>query len=76
MTKDDGGPVYPQDCQADPNKPPRIFGGITRRDWLAGMAMQGELAAETEDNHWESDANLATRCYRMADAIIAEGRKQ
>ena len=68
---DEGGYVYPPTDDYQDK-----YRGITRRDLLAGLAMQGELAAETEDNHWESDANLATRCYRMADAMIAEGRKE
>jgi hypothetical protein len=77
MSKPDGGCVYPlyddhgQYCPAN--------AGITRRDWLAGLAMQGELssqAGEFKDYFGNKDyKRLVEKCYEIADAMIAEGEK-
>ena len=48
-------------------------GGITRRDWLAGMAMQGMLASGDWD--WRKPKFSTERAYMFSDAMIAEGRK-
>jgi hypothetical protein len=72
--KNDGGQVYPQvpafwdagsQCMTEPTP------GITRRDWLAGLAMQsvvGLAGARTtqEAVRW---------AYALADAMIAEGER-
>lgn len=46
--------------------------GMSLRDWFAGQALAGQLAAEIDGMAWEED-KLAARCYRFADAMIAEG---
>ena len=60
------------------------YPGITRRDWLAGLAMQGMLGnpkaiQESLDDAKENNCNptesLSFIAYQYADAIIAEGRK-
>ena len=70
---DDGGYVYPTvhgETWAH-NK------GITLRNWLAGMAMQGIVM----NPDWTMDALedacklVADNAYKYADAIIAQGRK-
>jgi len=43
--------------------------GITCRDWLAGLAMQGILANSSLQYHPE---DLAVSAYQSADAVIAE----
>ena len=62
-----------------------LEGGITRRDWLAGLAMQGQLAnAEScKDQSDIADVSGKNVCeimsiisYNMADAMIAESRKE
>ena len=51
-------------------------GGITRRDWLAGLAMQGMCAGR-----WQVDVDdfgrneLVDEVYLIADAMIAESNK-
>ena len=51
--------------------------GITRRDYLAALAMQGMLSntsKDTQDAKAEFLA-IATLSYRMADFMIAESQK-
>lgn len=62
--KDDGGAAFPEQG---------VHGGMSLRDWFAGMAMQGILA-------WGSGKSLtpeqvAEDAYDTADAMI-EARKQ
>jgi len=65
MSKDDGGLLYPDG--RDTTQP-----GISRRDWLAGLAMQGAMANPT---HVLFDL-ISKDSYRVADAMIAEGKKE
>ena len=53
--------------------------GITRRNWLAGLAMQSLLIG-IRDNTTLSKArndvkDIPAAAYKMADALIAEGNK-
>ena len=70
MSKDNGGFVYPiRDGEV----------GITRRDWLAGLAMQA-IITNYEDWYvdWPEEKggpDVASESYRMADLLIAEGKK-
>lgn len=49
--------------------------GITHRDWLAGLAMQGELASQSPSSEWHKPNKLVKRVYMFADAMIAESNK-
>lgn len=62
----DGGYVYldPTRSMAQP--------GLTRRDWLAGLAMQGIRANVGSVPNSNGISELA---YKDADAMIAEGKK-
>lgn len=78
--KDDGGFFYPGAKYVDVGGQipvPEDYPGITRRDWLAGLAMQGELASQdgSEENDWIKLEVLAERSYMIADATIAESNK-
>jgi len=50
--------------------------GIALRDWLAALAMQGfvtrglEVKADRFMSEEEKDDEIATRAYRMADAML------
>ena len=85
---DDGRPVYPCKRREAVNMPPIKAGtggtcetveveypGITRRDYYAGLAMQGLLTAlglGIESFHKDK---LVILSYEIADAMIAESRK-
>jgi len=51
------------------------YTGITRRDWLAGLAMQGMMAEDDVSgiNGWGKA--IPVNAYYIADAMIAEGNK-
>ena len=74
MTKiNDGGPAFPRTGQTD-GITTTEQDGMSRRDWLAGLAMQGEVAGFPDDESWDAP-DLAQWAYRVADAMIAEGDK-
>jgi len=52
---------------------PDNVGNMTRRNWLAGLAMQG-LLADGDDNSCES-GTISRSAYRIADAMITEGEQ-
>lgn len=68
---DDGGPAFPNEALIDQGyyypKAVRIVGGMSLRDWFAGMAL-----AEVPDPIGEKDApKTAMLAYAIADAMIA-----
>ena len=66
MKKDDGGYVYPVKRDVE-------YTGMTYRQWLVGMAMQGYLAHG--DGNKSADETIAKLSCRIADAVIAEEKK-
>lgn len=94
--KDDGGLVYPKTTytsRLDPKLNLNVFvpdgqrPGLTRRDWLAGLAMQGMVAngtnikvdikpdESTEEAAARANKLIARICYTFADAMISESRR-
>lgn len=70
-TKPTGGyvfPFQPLDRQGMPIA--EMQPGITRRDWLAGMALQGVLANPAHNMRFNPEGD-AQYCYAIADAMIA-----
>ena len=69
---DDGGPAFPgHDSTAGP------YSGITYRQWLVGVAMQGYCGAK--DKHpteWNGPTQIASMAHNDADAIIAHQRRE
>jgi hypothetical protein len=72
--KNTGGQVYPseqgQDAEGKWNQ--TYEAGITRRDWLAGLAMQAFIAMYGTGVSAQTRAEWA---YAEADALIAEGKR-
>lgn len=69
MNINNGGPAFP----ATEDQMVAISSyGMTLRDWFAGQALAGELAAQDGDGFWsdESALTLAERCYLVADAML------
>ncbi|TIR34529.1 MAG: hypothetical protein E5X35_07375 [Mesorhizobium sp.] len=78
MTRNDGGPAFPGAYLAYPKDGPCegvvvAEGGMSLRDWFAGQALAGDLAATP--NCRPSIIGSAERAYAYADAMIAERRK-
>ena len=82
MNINTGGPAFPTYAGADWDKDPRdpnkddprnkiLGGGMTLRDWFAGLAMQG-LIAKRGTSYWKDTPAIA---YTMADALLAERQK-
>ena len=76
----DGGPAFPR--PDSPNASAQY--GMSRRDWLAGIAMQGFVSdpqnligirEAAEQAGLTAPAMMALTAYGMADAMIAEGDK-
>lgn len=84
MTKNDGGQAFPSTYQlinagGEQYQQHLTGGGMTLRDWFAGMALQGWLASWPESQPemtQESEQKLCEFTYRLADAMIAEREKQ
>lgn len=71
MSKDDGGWVHPNGMELPEGL------GITRRDYYAGLAMQGILSNPTYVAHHAANTTFQVdMCYKIADALIAEGNKE
>lgn len=66
----DGGPAFP--CEDGSLQPPST--GMSLRDWMAGMALQGLLGNAPHDERAKdySPSILANVAYRVADAMIVQ----
>ena len=67
-TINDGGPAFPFQCQG-PTTAPEIYYGMSLRDWFAGQALAGILAADssTQSIGFVEAADLA---LGYADAML------
>ena len=45
-------------------------GGLTKREYIAAMAMQGLLASETTENRFATLADLAESAVQQADELL------
>jgi len=79
MGKNSGGYVYPvndiithEDRNGEMITEQVHCPGITRRDWLAGLAMQSLITLRYKDVGPQLTCENA---YNFADAMIAEGEK-
>ena len=66
--KDYGGYVYAQGESSNPD-----LRGITRRDWLAGLAMQGMISNEgLLEKHEQLAIEMASGDIKKAQALLME----
>ena len=73
MARKNGGNMYPLEYSAEQGG--GYQEGISRRDWLAGLAMQGLLADQYDNDTGEDVMKIAECSYEIADAMIEEGEK-
>lgn len=74
MSKDTTGPAFPCDRLILDGQA-YSGAGLTRREWFAGLAMQGQINNPLRLGDDEAHRLIAERSYRIADAMIAEGKK-
>jgi hypothetical protein len=67
-----GGTAFPLVYDDEIKLTKEIHSGMTMRDWFAGKAMQGMLAAA--ENY--QTIQLADYAYSVADAMLKERSKQ
>lgn len=76
---DAGGFVYPVYIDEDhPNRGVADY-GITRRDWLAGLAMQGmvsNMSVDKSSMHPVTALEVARSAYHVADLMIRLSREE
>ena len=72
MTRD-GGPAFPCACDGFNNEGNPVlqpFAGMSLRDWFAGQALKVAVGNGFDE------ATIAAACYRLADAMLAEGARK
>lgn len=83
----DGGPAFPstEPTKIDDKEYFLLKGGMSLRDWFAGMALRGILDSwerPITDEEFKGGVaipikeNVAKVCYEFADAMIAERSKK
>lgn len=81
--KDDGGTAFPQFRRQHSHivggDVTSISGGMSLRDWFAGMAMTKIIGVHSSDRDFDAYKErarvTAASCYMCADALIAEREK-
>lgn len=70
----DGGSISPRLVSTESGVEPQ--GGMSLRDWFAGMALQGYLAGRNNNPERETLIDRAVKsCYQYADAMLAARTK-
>ena len=70
QTLDDGGAAFPSEGEGHGN-PKYHSPGMSLRDFFAGQALAGMCASETDGVSYSS-GNVASRAYKIADAMLKE----
>lgn len=69
------GPAFPsEEIDSGGCTPQRglMRGGLTKREYFAGLAMQGMVALGPIEGQLPGIARCVERCVRLADALLAE----
>jgi len=79
MNRNNGGAAFPQmtvDMGRGPENPDSYaMGGMSLRDWFAGMALAGLASAHDNAGNWTGSTSTgctAEEAYRLADSMIEE----
>lgn len=75
----DGGPAFPVPGEGSWDDPATCkiwqrFDGMSKREWFAGMALQGWLASFGPNDDCSSSATkaaIAKQSFQLADAMLA-----
>ena len=75
---DDGGPAFPIpiSCDSMGGIQESRFEGLSIRDWFAGRALQGFLAADLKCSCNESVSSITSKAYYIADAMLSAREKE
>jgi hypothetical protein len=75
MSKDNGGPAFPQTTTQSYGGIPStdVEGGMTLRQWYAGQALMGMIAGSQGLNI--TLEQFSQQSFALADLMIAEGNK-
>ena len=76
---DPGGFVYPVYVDEDHPNRQVVDYGITRRDWLAGLAMGGMVSgahSQTDSMHPTTALEISRGAYHLADLMIRMSREE
>ena len=66
-----GGPAFPTDGESQVATHLWHFSGLTKREWFAGMALQGLLA---NPSTILKQADIPELSFEYADAMIRQGK--
>lgn len=83
MNETENPPAFPVELSfgLEPGEPSQTgeskaqFPGMTLRDWFAGQALTGFIAACASFSEIRDDETCAIRAYAMADAMLEERAK-
>lgn len=67
---DDGEPAFPNVVSG------HVVDGLTKREWYAGQAMSELSYSFAHDGRQEAIDMIAMFAFRVADAMITEGKKE
>ena len=65
-------PAFPTDCSTDTSYT-EIRGGLTKREWFAGLALQAIIASP---DYQSDEKSLCKMACTYADALLAELAKE
>ncbi len=77
MTKDNSGAAFPSNIKWNSAASATLVGGLTKREWFAGMALQGILASGPvlSGNVIDHTLGISKASFALADAILKAGEE-
>lgn len=68
-------PAFPDSLGVGKNNPGHSFRGLTKREYFAAKAMEGEMASQEKGSFVANYEELAKQSMEIADALIKELEK-